>query len=54
MLKGLLKRFQRKRELTPEELAALNEAERQHELKKTLWVGRHEGPPSFTGDKHNR
>jgi hypothetical protein len=54
MLKGLLERFRRKRELTRGELAALTEAERQRELKKTLWVGRHEGPPSFTGDEHNR
>jgi hypothetical protein len=54
MLKRLLNLFRPKREVTPEDVAALNEAERRHELRTDLWVGRHEGPPSFTGDKQGR
>jgi hypothetical protein len=55
MLKRLLDLFRSpKRDLTPEDLAALDEAERIHQQKVALWVGRHEGPPSFTGNEESR
>jgi hypothetical protein len=55
MLKRLRDLFRpRKRELSPESLATLDEAERIRQQKTSLWVGRHEGPPSFTGDEERR
>jgi hypothetical protein len=53
MLKRLLTWLRPKRELTPEDLATLEEAERQRQQKSMLRTAAHDAPPGFRGDKHD-
>jgi hypothetical protein len=53
MLRRLLTWLRPKRELTPEDLAALEEAERLRQQKTTVRTAAHDAPPGFRGDKQD-
>ena len=53
MLRRLLTWLRPKRELTPEDLAALEEAEQLRQQKTTIRTAAHDAPPGFRGDKHD-
>jgi hypothetical protein len=54
MLKRLLAWLRPKRDLTPEDIAALEEAERLRQQKVTIRTAAHDAPPGFKGDRHDR
>jgi hypothetical protein len=53
MLKRLLTWLRPKRELTQEDVAALEEAERLRQQKSTVRTAARDAPPGFRGDKHD-
>jgi hypothetical protein len=53
MLKRLRAWLRPQRELTPEDLAALEEAERLRQQKTTLRTAAHDAPPGIRGDRHD-
>jgi hypothetical protein len=53
MLKRLFAWLRPKRELTPEDVAALEEAERLRQQKWTIRTAAHDAPPGFKGDRHD-
>jgi hypothetical protein len=53
MLKRLLAWLRPKRDLTPEDIAALEEAERLRQQKVTIRTAAHDAPPGFKGDRHD-
>jgi hypothetical protein len=53
MLKRLLAFLRPQRELTAEDLAVLEEAERLRQQKTTIRAAAHDAPPGFKGDKHS-
>jgi hypothetical protein len=53
MLKRLLAWLRPNRDLTPEDIAALEEAERLRQQKVTIRTAAHDTPPGFKGDRHD-